>query len=524
MARRVLIVGGGAAGWLTAAYLARRFITHAPNGLDIRLIESPEVGILGVGEGTFPSIRKTLRRIGADEAAFVRECNATFKQGVKFVNWRREPAPASGADEYLHPFQIAEQPDKLDLLPYWLLGAAGESDWAEVATVQKRVADARRAPKTIAHGDFAAPLSYAYHFDAVRFAHYVRRLACDMGVRHMTGTVDAVRLDETGAIAALETREQGELTADLYIDCTGFRAQLIGEALGVPFQSCRDVLFCDRAVAIQAPYESTDQPIQSYTVSTAQDAGWIWDIGLSERRGVGYVYSSAHCNADRAEAVLRAYIGPAAASLPARAFAFEPGYRETSWRKNCVAIGLSSGFLEPLEATGIGFIEIAALILANLFPFGDDFETGARQFNEIMRKRYQGVMDFLKLHYCLSGRRDSGFWRDNVDAASVPLTLTEKLDRWRFRPPDFMDVDLNHDVFTDANWQYVLYGMGFKTDLTPMAGVLKYFNEAEARFAALARQGERALAMLPAHRDLIRDLQSRGFAQAQAPSRGRIHV
>jgi tryptophan 7-halogenase len=515
MVHRVIIVGGGAAGWLTAAYLARRFIVDAPQGIEISLIESPDLGILGVGEGTFPSIRKTLRRIGVDESRFIRECNATFKQGVKFVNWRHAPT-SSRQDTYLHPFQISDQPDQLDLLPYWLLGAAGDADWASVCSVQKRVADAQRAPKTITQGNYLAPLSYAYHFDAVKFAHFLRATATDMGVRHIEGTVDTVRMDETGAIAALQTREHGDLTADLYVDCTGFRAQLIGQMPDVSYRSCRDVLFCDRAVAIQAPYETPDAPIQSYTISTAQEAGWIWDIGLHERRGLGYVYSSAHTSDARAEAVLRAHIGPPAATLPARAFSFEPGFREMSWRKNCVAIGLSSGFLEPLEATGIGFIEISALILANLFPFGGNFETCARQFNEIMRKRYLGVIDFLKLHYCLTERRDTAFWRDNIESGSVPATLTERLDRWRFRAPDFMDVDLNHDVFTDANWQWVLYGMGFKTDLTPMAGTYKYVDEAKARFGDIQRQGERALKLLPAHRDLIRDLLSSGFAIGRA--------
>lgn len=523
MVRRVLIVGGGAAGWMTAAYLARRFVVDAPDGIDIRLIESPDVGILGVGEGTFPSIRKTLRRVGLDEAEFVRQCDATFKQGVKFVHWRHPPA-APQKNEYLHPFQISEQPDQLDLLPYWLLGAAGDAPWADVSSVQKRVADAHRAPKTLAQSDYVAPLSYAYHFDAVKFAHHLRRTAIKMGVSHLIDTVDGVRLDETGAIGSLETREHGAITADLYVDCTGFRAQLIAGALGAPLRSCKQTLFCDRAVAIQIPYEAAASPIPSYTVSAAQEAGWIWDIGLSERRGVGYVYSSAHSSDARAEEALRAYIGPAAANLPARAFAFEPGFRETSWLKNCVAIGLSSGFFEPLEATGIGFIEIGALLLANLFPFAGEMETSARQFNAIMRKRYLGVVDFLKLHYCLTERRDSAFWCDNVQAASTPDTLTEKLDRWRFRAPDFLDVDLNHDVFTDANWQFVLYGMGFKTDLTAFAGIYKYAEEARARFADIGRQADRALAMLPAHRDLIRELQSRYFAKTGAASPWRPHV
>jgi len=307
--------------------------------------------------------------------------------------------------------------------------------------------------------------------------------------------------------------ESGVLTADLYIDCTGFRAELIGKALGQPWKSCRDVLFCDGAVAIQVPYAQPDDPIASYTVSTAQQAGWIWDIGLEARRGIGHVYSSAHSDADEAERVLRAYVGPAGAALETRRFRFDAGYREVNWYKNCVAVGLSSGFFEPLEATGIVFSEVAAGMIANLFPWAGDFETSARQFNANLRRRYERTLDFIKLHYCISERRDSQFWRDNVDPASVPDSLKELLDRWRFRPPNEMDVDRNVDIFTEASWQYVLYGMGWKTDLSAKAGVFRFREEAKAAFSKIRQQGEFALRQLPSNRELVRFAQRSGFGQ-----------
>lgn len=510
MKKQILIVGGGTAGWLAAGYLAKRLAADLPGGVDIRLVESAAIGILGVGEGTFPTIRKTLATIGVDEAELVRRCGATFKQGARFANWR------TGNDHYLHAFQEADDRSGLELLPYWLLGAAGNEGWDEVSTPQKKAADAHRAPKLPTHPDYAGPLNYAFHFDAVLLAQLLRDQSVANGVTHLTDTVSEVLVGEDGAIAGVRTETNGVLTADLYVDCTGFRAELIGKALGVPYRSCRDVLFCDSAIAIQVPYARPDDPIASYTISTAQEAGWIWDIGLDQRRGIGHVYSSAHMDTADAEATLRAYVGPAAERLEMRQFRFEAGYRETNWHKNCVAIGLSSGFFEPLEATGIVFSEVAAAMVANLFPWGGDYETSARQFNAIMLRRYERALDFIKMHYCLSGRRDTGFWRDNVDPATTPDRLHELLDRWRFRPPNEMDVDTNIDIFSESSWQYVLYGMGWKTDLSARAGSYRYFDDARTAFAEVRRQGDFAIANLPTNRQLVDHAAKHGFGKAAA--------
>ncbi len=306
----VLIVGGGTAGWLTACFLAKTL----GQAVRITLVESTEIGIIGVGEGTFPSIRATLAAIGLDEARFVRECHATFKQGIRFDHWVR-PKGAAGADHYFHPFSHPSQ-RSVELLPHWLRGMAGEGvQFADAVTLQKRIADAARGPKRFADADFQGPLNYAYHFDAGRFARLLAEHGRALGVHHVLGTVERVALDDDGAIASVHTREQGALCADLYVDCTGFRAALIGEALGSPFRKVDDVLFVDRALAMQVPYADPSAPIASYTISTAHEAGWTWDIGLHERRGIGYAYSSRHTSAARAEEVLRAYIGPASEGL-----------------------------------------------------------------------------------------------------------------------------------------------------------------------------------------------------------------
>jgi tryptophan halogenase len=510
MRKRVIIVGGGTAGWITAAYLAKVLSDGLPAGLDITLVEAPDIGIIGVGEGTFPSIRKTFARIGLDEDTLIREASATYKQGIRFVNWKGV-GDAEGRDAYFHPFQISAQHTDFDLLPYWLLGIAGDASWESVGTVQQRIADARKAPKLISQPGHSGPLNYAYHFDAVELARVLRKKAVSLGVRHIEDLVEQVVVGETGFIERLVTRGHGDLQADLYIDCTGFRAQLIGKALGEPFKSCRSQIFSNRAVALQVPYDQPGQAIESQTISTAQEAGWTWDIGLSSRRGVGYVYSTDHSSDERAEQILRDYVGPAARNCDVRFLDFEAGCRRTQWKNNCVAIGLSAGFIEPLEATGIGFAEIAAMILSNLFPWENNYQVCADQFNGFMTRRFDHIVDFIKLHYCLTKRTDTDFWRDNVRPETLSDGLKARLERWRYRPPSFLDMDPNHDIFTEANWQYVLYGMGFKTDISAQAGVYRYFNDAKSRFAEIRRQGDYALSVMPSHRDLIEQVRTQGF-------------
>lgn len=518
MAKRIIIVGGGAAGWLTAAYLTGPLAVGKPGGVEMTLVEAPDIPILGVGEGTFPSILKTLSRIGLDERDFIRASGATFKQGIRFDHWRHAPGQ-QGRDSYFHPFQSAQSPDEMALLPYWLLGHAGKDlGWDEAITVQKAVADQSRGPKTADGPQYDGPLRYAYHFDAMGFAAVLRDRAKALGVRHLIDKVEDVVLAEDGSIASLTARENRSLTADLYIDCTGFRAQLIGQALKAPFSSCRDSLFCDRAVAMPVPYDRPDESIASYTICAAQEAGWIWDIGLHARRGIGHVYSSAHTDDERAERVLRGYIGPKAEQGEVRIFRFEPGFRETPWVKNCVAVGLAGGFFEPLEATGIVTVEVAAVLIANLFPWGGDVETSARQFNRFMSRRYERIVDFLKLHYCLTKRTDSDFWRDNADPSTIPDSLRELLERWRFREPDATDFDMNYETFAETSWQFVLYGMGFETDISAKAAAFPHVEAARRRFGEIRKTAARAQWLLPTHRELVTAI-LRGNAGAAAPLR-----
>lgn len=500
--RRILIVGGGTAGWLAAAYLARFLDLADQAQIEITLLESPELGIIGVGEGTFPTIRSTLKFLGIDETRFIRATSATFKQGIRFNDWLHAPLPDGTRHHYLHPFEAPFYTEGTSLVPYWLLqDEATRPPFAQAVTIQNRVAESRRAPKKQGEGEFSGPLNYAYHFDAVRLARILRERAEELGVRHLSGLLTDVELGEDGAIARIVTREQGALEADLYVDCSGFRAELIGKALGARFKSVRDILFTDRALACKIPYAEPDAPIESFTIAAAHEAGWTWDIGLEGARGIGTVYSSAHMSDDEAARVLRAYVGHG--DYQARIIPFEPGYREAQWVKNCVAVGLSGGFLEPLESTGVVLIEAAVGMIAELFPHNGPVDAPARRFNELIVGRYERIIAFLKLHYCLS-RREEPFWRDNADPASIPEGLQELLRQWRHRPPGRFDFLLDLESFAFFNYQYILYGMDYRTDLSGGRGDFPNVEAAERLFARIRAFSERATEDLPTHRELIR--------------------
>lgn len=500
----ILVVGGGTAGWFTAAYLAKTLRASESDGVQVTLIESSDIGVIGVGEGTFPTIKAALQALEIDEARFLQACSAAFKQGIRFVDWER--APQGGRHgQYLHPFASPKAMEGGgDLLPYWLAGLAGDRSYADAVTLQEKVCEAGRGPKRPTDAPFGGPMNYAYHFDAGRMATLLKEVGKGFGVRHMIGDVEGVELGESGAIARVRTRQHGALKADFYVDATGFRAELIEGALKSPFLDVSDVLFVDRAVAMQIPYNRPDTPIATTTISTAHEAGWTWDIGLQERRGTGYVYSSRHTSDDRAEAVLRAYNGPAAEGLHARLLKLRIGYRERPWIANCAAVGLAGGFLEPLESTGIILIEVAAYMLADLLPRSGGLEAAARQFNRNMADRYARAVDFLKLHYGLS-RRTEPFWRDNADPVSWTDQLRDHIEIWAHRPPTITDFPSRNDSFQYCSYQYVLYGMGFRTRAP--AG-LPAPEAARHEYRRIAVAGAKAVESLPDHRALIKTLMS----------------
>jgi tryptophan halogenase len=403
--KELLIVGGGTAGWLAAFWLNR---VLRKTGCRTSLVEADTIPTIGVGEATVPSMVQFVRLLGLDEADFMRRCFATHKFGIRFHDW------AHPDHRYWHPFGVCgERINGIDLFHYWLKRRFGGiekraySDYSLTASLAEE--SKQMAPPVHAAG------SYAYHLDATALATYLRGLAIAEGVRHVIGEVADVMLDDEGDIARLKLKDERELTADLFIDATGFTGALIERALGDPWIDWSKQLLCDSACVLPLKAE---QRVSPFTRSTALPAGWVWQIPLTHRTGTGYVYSSAHIGHDAAAAALVGRAGKA--KMPdaePRHLAMRVGRRAQFWRRNCIAIGLSSGFVEPLESTGIHLILHAIMALLDYFP--DRSMNAALQsaFNERLGHTYDDIRDFILLHYLLTERHDA-FWQD---ARRVPL-------------------------------------------------------------------------------------------------------
>ena len=508
MIRRIVIVGGGSAGWLTAGLIAAE---HQGSAIQVTLIESPDIAPIGVGEGTWPSMRDTLSRIGVSESDFFRECDASFKQGSRFNGWR-DGALGGDKDYYFHPFVLPQGYGEVNLPQQWQ-AQHPDIPFADLVSFQPHLCVHGRAPKQVVTPEFAAVANYGYHLDAGKFGVFLRKHCLEkLGVRHVPDNVIAVHSQDNGDIASLQTQRHGALEGDLFIDCTGMQSLLLGQHYGVPLISQKHVLYNDAALAVQIPYPSDDHPIASQTSSTAQSAGWIWDIGLPTRRGIGHVYSSAHIGDDQAEAELRAYIvqtgGPKDIPQP-RKLSFNPGYREKFWHRNCVAIGLSAGFIEPLEASALAIVEMSAAMVGDDLPATREaMDIVARRFNEAFIYRWERVIDFLKLHYVLSRRRDTAYWRDNT--AAVPERLGELLTLWRHRAPSRSDFYRIEEVFPSASYQYILYGMGHRSTFSAVVKP-QQAAAADGYFREAATLTKKMLGALPDNRALIDHIKRHGL-------------
>jgi tryptophan halogenase len=443
----LVIVGGGTAGWMTAAALAKFLPSQQ---YQITLVESDAIGTVGVGEATVPHIRYFNEVLGIDENEFMKKTNATYKLGIEFSNWRKP------GDTYIHPFGIYGQPHKdISFHHYWLklrqlgdLSPIGDYSVGVVAATAGKFS----YPHSNPHSLFSK-YGYAFHLDASLYAGFLREYSTARGVTRIEGKITRVNQNpDSGFISSVELASGELLTGDLFIDCSGFRGLLINETLKTEFEDWSHWLPCDRAIAV--PSAKTGEPLP-YTKAIARTAGWQWRIPLQNRTGNGQVYSSNHISDDEvASNLLQNLDGEPLANL--NYLRFKAGRRVKSWDKNCVAIGLASGFLEPLESTSIYLIQLAIMKLIEFFPYADMEKANSAEFNRTLTNEYERIRDFLILHYHATERSDSAFW-DYCRTMKIPESLLYKINL--FREQGHIE-RYKHGMFLEPSWVAVYTGQG----------------------------------------------------------------
>jgi tryptophan halogenase len=468
MVTKVVVVGGGTSGWMTASYLRAAF----GDRINVTLVESKNVPTIGVGEATFSTVRHFFDYLGLDECEWMPECHATYKLAIRFENWRDQ------GHYFYHPFERLRVVDGFPITDWWLQKRASERFDQDCFLIAS-LCDAKSSPRYLSgelfEQDFTedganrlyrttlteqgTQFPYAYHFDAALLAKYLTRYAVDRGVQHVLDEVVDVCLDDRGWISHVVTKEHGQLSGDLFVDCTGFRSLLLNKALDVPFASYQDTLPNDSAVALRVPVDMATQGIRPCTTATAQDAGWIWTIPLFGRVGTGYVYASDYCTPEQAERTLREFVGDAATDLEANHIRMRIGRSENSWVNNCVAIGLSSGFVEPLESTGIFFIQNAVEQLVKHFPDQRWDDRLRRSYNLQVARVMDGVREFLVLHYYAAARTDNQYWQD-TKTRPIPDALAERIEQWQVKLPDDGTVFPYYHGFEPYSYTAMLLGLG----------------------------------------------------------------
>ena len=493
--RSLVVVGGGTAGWMAAAALTRVLDRYC----EITLVESDAIGTVGVGEATIPSLRAFHGLLGIDEREFLSATGGTFKLGIQFRDWRTIGAA------FLHPFGAYGADVKHELFQaYWLKRRQeGHPSPLEEWSVTGLAASLGRFG-TPPPQDPSSPLnqlSHAYHLDATLYARFLRTYAKARGVRRMEGEVVDIRVGATGLIDSLVLRDGRSIAADFFIDCSGFRSLVIGQALKTGYVDWSQWLPCDRAVAVQC--ESTVDP-EPFTQSIAREYGWQWRIPLQHRVGNGYVYSSVHLSDDEARAALLGRLEGAPLSEP-RFLRFKAGRRASAWVGNCVALGLAAGFLEPLESTSIHFVQTGLARLFALFPDRDCDPAISAEYNRLTAFEYECVRDFIILHYAASQREDTAFWR-HCRALVVPemLDYTRELFSKTGRI-----ATLEHETFLPASWLAIYAGLHVWPErYEPIIEILGG-GDLGARFEGMRETMRRSVEALPAHARFLNEIVTR---------------
>ena len=489
---RVVIAGGGSAGWMTAAALG---ILLRGTGTAIELVESEDIGTVGVGEATIPPIQMFNRMIGIDEAEFMRETSATFKLGIEFADWH-----SLGA-RYFHPFgRYGDDFGAAAFHQHWLAAreAGDTSDLAEYSLCASAAAEGRFAlpPRRADKASVYSTYGHAYHFDAGLYAAYLRRLAEARGVRRHEGRISGCERDgQTGNVCELVMADGRRIRGDLFVDCTGFRALLIGEALGVPFQDWSHWLPCNRALAM--PTQRIAPPLP-YTRAWARSAGWQWRIPLQHRTGNGLVWCSAFMDEEDAHEALLAGLDAAPLTDP-RALRFTTGRRAQTWSHNVVAIGLAAGFMEPLESTNLHLIQTSISRLVQWFPNANIAPAGRTRFNQLAAREWDSVRDLLIFHYTATSREDTPFWR-HCRSITLPDTLAQTIELYQTTGHILAR---EGDVFASQNWLAVLDGQGIRPAARhPLADTVSPAERArilQGMRTAIAQ----TVAAMPMHQDVL---------------------
>ena len=487
--RKILIVGGGTAGWMTAALFGKLF-----QGLyDIELVESEAIGTVGVGEATIPAIKKYNELVVLDEPEFMQRTQGTFKLGIKFNDWWKK------GHSYVHGFGVIGQDwEWLRCHHYWLrANQRGRArDFADFSINTKAAlankfmhARADMADSPISH------IAYAYHFDASLYARYLRGLAEQHGVRRVEGKIVDVGVHDGGDIASVTLDDGRTVEADFFIDCSGFRALLIEQTLKTGFEDWTHWLPCDRAMAVPC---ARTEPLVPYTQSTARESGWQWRIPLQHRTGNGLVYSSGHMDDDAAEAQLLANLDGKQLANPNR-LRFTSGKRRKMWNRNCVAMGLAAGFLEPLESTSIHLVQSAAIRLVRLFPDGEIDQANVDEFNRQSDFEWERIRDFIVLHYWATERDDSEFWK-YCRSMELPPTLQRKIDLWCANGRVFRE---DEELFSEESWIQVFLGQGIVPhSYDPLVGI-KSDAQIEQFLGNIASTIDRCVNVMPPHADYV---------------------
>ncbi|WOI52165.1 tryptophan halogenase family protein [Parvularcula sp. LCG005] len=488
--RNIAIIGGGTAGWMTAAAIIRAMKDYP---CTVTLVESGDIGTVGVGEATIPPIQLFNRMLKVSEDEFVAATQGTFKLGIEFSNWRQK------GDSYFHPFgKYGADIDAVPFHQYWRkMHRRGRAPALEAFSLSTMAAKAGKfSPPSADPKSVLSQMSHAYHFDAGLYALFLRRYAEARGVKRLDRTVRDVRLNaESGFVEAVVFDDDEELCADFFIDCTGFRGLLIEGALETGYEDWSHWLPCDRAVAV--PCEQFGAPLP-YTRSTAREAGWQWRIPLQHRIGNGYVYCSEYCDDDKAVSTLMNNLDGAPLSDP-RHLRFTTGKRKKFWNKNVLAIGLSAGFMEPLESTSIHLIQAAIAKLMTVYPDRRFDPIDIDEYNRLTEIDYLRIRDFIILHYHATQRDDAPLW-EYVRNMSIPDTLQHKYDLYGSRGRVFR---YDEELFADTSWVAVFEGQGIQPDrYDPLVDTYD-----EEKLAAVLERMRRTIVAgvdsLPAHEDYI---------------------